>query len=180
MDDGAGDGKTWGNNAHKSSTDNDSKTADILPLTNLFVILIVAPTSRSRPLEGPRSCWKSAPQLVKCQTESPRKSKKLMSVPNGNHPTMYHRQPLGYGPAASPRQDLFTQEPYQTWPEARMHLARIVYSTERAAIEGILPPGFHVQQGAEPTIMFEVLVLFRLSKPGYESQQSTLAGGSGI
>jgi hypothetical protein len=134
-------------------------------------------------------CWphfpiatpgKGALQLVKWKAESPRKSKRRMSSPNGNHPTMYHRQPLGYGPAASPRQDLFTQKPYKTWPEAGMHLARIVYSTERTAIEGILPPGFHVQQGAEPTIMFEVLFLVQLCNLGDESRQFTLAGRSGI
>jgi hypothetical protein len=73
-----------------------------------------------------------------------------------NEPPLYHRQPEGFGPAASPRQDLATLKPFPTWNEAGMHLARIVYSTERAAIENILPAGFKVEEGAEPTIMFEV------------------------
>jgi len=82
-----------------------------------------------------------------------------MSTTNGDHSRFYHRQPLGYGPATGPRQDLFTEKPYPTWHEAGMHLARIVYSTERSAIEGILPPGFSVEENAEPTIMFEVRLL---------------------
>jgi hypothetical protein len=69
---------------------------------------------------------------------------------------LYYRQPIGYGPAASPRQNLFNEKPYPTWNEAEMHLARIVYSTEREAIEAILPPGFQIEEGVEPTIMFEV------------------------
>ena len=94
-----------------------------------------------------------------------------MSATNGSHHLpLYHRQPLGYGPAASPRQDLFTQKPYKTWNEAGMHLARIVYSTERPAIEGILPPGFHVEEGVEPTIMFEVFLSKVKLTIGYESQ----------
>lgn len=94
-----------------------------------------------------------------------------MSAPNGyNHLPLYHRQPLGYGPAASPRQDLFTQKPYKTWGDAGMHLARIVYATERSAIEGILPPGFHVEEAVEPTIMFEVFLSKVELKLGDEPQ----------
>jgi hypothetical protein len=66
---------------------------------------------------------------------------------------------MGYGPATGPRQDLFTGERYPTWDEAGMHIARIVYSTERSAIENILPPRFSVEEDAEPTIMFEVRLL---------------------
>ena len=75
---------------------------------------------------------------------------------HSDHTSFYFRQPLGYGPATGPRQDLFTGSRYSTWHEAGMHLARIVYSTERSAIEDILPPGFSLEEGVEPTIMFEV------------------------
>ena len=40
--------------------------------------------------------------------------------------------------------------------KAGMHLARVVYSTDRSAIEDIIPPGFSAEEGVEPTIMFEV------------------------
>lgn len=79
-----------------------------------------------------------------------------MPTSSAHHKPLYYRQPIGYGPATGPRQNLFTGERYPTWDEAGMHLARIVYSTERSAIENILPPGFSVEEGVEPTIMFEV------------------------
>ena len=69
---------------------------------------------------------------------------------------MYYRQPIGYGPATGPRQDLFTGQRYTTWREGGQHLARIVYATERHAIEELLPPGFRLEDGVEATIMFEV------------------------
>jgi len=76
---------------------------------------------------------------------------------NGETQKMYYRQPIGYGPAATPRRDLFTSQRYTTWDKSGMHLARIVFATERAAVEAILPPGMRLEEGVTPTIMFEVV-----------------------
>lgn len=75
---------------------------------------------------------------------------------------LYYRQPTGFGAAASPRQDLRTGEAFKTWPEATMHLARIVHRTTREAMQTILPEGFTIEEGAEPTIMYEVMNLRNL------------------
>jgi len=72
---------------------------------------------------------------------------------------LYIRQPSGFGPAASPRQDLATGKPFTTWSDARMHLARIVTASDHDALDAILPEGFHTEKDKPATIMYEVMLL---------------------
>ncbi|KAG7530451.1 hypothetical protein FFLO_05050 [Filobasidium floriforme] len=75
---------------------------------------------------------------------------------------LYHRAPVGFGPAASPRQGP-DGKPFNGWKEnSEMHLTGIVLNVERAQLQALLPEGYDIAEDVQPTILFEVMNLRKL------------------
>ncbi|KAI5477307.1 hypothetical protein MNV49_006528 [Pseudohyphozyma bogoriensis] len=72
----------------------------------------------------------------------------------------FHRVPVGFGPAPTPRQDP-TGKRFD-WSKAQATTAGVTYVSEHAALNAILPDGYHVDEEVEATVMFEVMELRNL------------------
>ncbi|WWC64315.1 uncharacterized protein I303_106925 [Kwoniella dejecticola CBS 10117] len=72
----------------------------------------------------------------------------------------FHRVPVGFGPAPSPRQAP-NGKPFPNWKEdSYMQLTGVVLNVERAELQAILPEGYEIDPDvAQPTIVFELMGL---------------------
>ncbi|WWD19955.1 hypothetical protein CI109_104428 [Kwoniella shandongensis] len=75
----------------------------------------------------------------------------------------FHRVPVGFGPAPSPRQDP-NGNPFTTWQsDSYMQLTGVVYDVGRSELQAILPEGYEIDPEVEqPTVLFEVMNLRKL------------------
>ncbi|KAM0755120.1 hypothetical protein T439DRAFT_353065 [Meredithblackwellia eburnea MCA 4105] len=74
----------------------------------------------------------------------------------------YHRQPVAFGPAATPRQDPSGQ-PFTTWEtESEQHLSGLVFEAERSSLQALLPDGYELDPSKEPTVLVEIMNLRKL------------------
>ncbi|GHJ83751.1 hypothetical protein NliqN6_0153 [Naganishia liquefaciens] len=75
---------------------------------------------------------------------------------------LYHRQPVGFGPASGPRQGPDGKR-FTTWGESEVHLTSIVYDCERASLQALLPTGYEIDtEISQPTVLFEAMNLRNL------------------
>lgn len=73
----------------------------------------------------------------------------------------FHRAPIGFGPAPTPRQDA-NGKPFTTWKDARTQVTGIVCNVDRDALQTLLPEGYAVEESVQPTVVFEVMNLRNL------------------
>lgn len=81
------------------------------------------------------------------------------------HTKQFHRVPVGFGPAPSPRQD--PQGNRFDWSQARAKTSGIVVECDRKAVQAILPEGYIVEPSAstpsdKANVLFEVMELRNL------------------
>ncbi|KAI5450876.1 hypothetical protein NCC49_002617 [Naganishia albida] len=75
---------------------------------------------------------------------------------------LYHRQPIGFGPAPGPRQGPDGKR-FTTWGEAEVHFTSIVYNCDRESLQKLLPEGYELDpEVRQPTVLFEVMNLRNL------------------
>ncbi|KAM0753460.1 hypothetical protein T439DRAFT_341946 [Meredithblackwellia eburnea MCA 4105] len=70
----------------------------------------------------------------------------------------FHRTPIGFGPAPTPRQDS-NGKPYTTWSKANSTTVGVTYVSTHASLDAILPEGYHTDKDKKATVMFENMEL---------------------
>ncbi|PWY96831.1 hypothetical protein BCV70DRAFT_203405 [Testicularia cyperi] len=73
---------------------------------------------------------------------------------------LFHRVPVGFGPAPTPRQD--PQGKRFDWSQAQATTVGVVFETSRESVNALLPEGYEVDPDSQATVMFEVMELRNL------------------